>query len=37
MWAFDVTTGISSNRPGVQVGCYEVVEEGGRHFISLPD
>ncbi|AFS54586.1 MULTISPECIES: Rieske (2Fe-2S) protein [Leptospirillum] len=37
MWAFDVTTGVSSNRPGVQVGCYEVVEEGGRHFISLPD
>jgi nitrite reductase (NADH) small subunit len=37
MWAFDVTTGASSNHPGVQIGCYEVVEEGGRHFISVPD
>ncbi len=37
MWAFDVTTGESSNKPGVQVGCYEVVEDGGRHFISVPD
>ncbi len=37
MWSFDVRTGSSPGRPGVGVGCYAVSEEGGRHWIEIPD
>ncbi len=36
-WTFDVKTGECVGRPGIGVPRYAVLQEGGRHWVEIPD